>query len=96
MSFFTGHGGFDVAPGGIIAWIVVGIIAGAIASRVVTGRGRGCIADLVIGVAGAFIGGFVLSFFVSGSAGFFGSIVVAFIGAAILLALLQVITGRRL
>ena len=96
MEFFTGHGGFSVAPGGVIAWILVGLIAGAIASRVVTGRGRGCLADLIIGVAGAFIGGFVLSFFISGTAGFWGSLVVAFIGAAILLALLQVVTGRRL
>lgn len=96
MTFFTGHGGLQVAPGGVIAWILVGLIAGAIASRVVTGRGRGCIADMVIGVAGAFIGGFILSFFVSGSAGFWGSLVVAFVGAAVLLAVLQMITGRRL
>lgn len=96
MEFFTSHGGFQVAPGGVISWIIVGLIAGAIASRVVTGRGRGCIADLIIGVAGAFIGGFVLSFFVSGTAGFWGSLVVAFIGAAILLVVLQAVTGRRL
>ena len=83
------------APGGVLAWIVIGLIAGAIASRVVAGRGMGCIADLVVGVAGAFLGGFILSFFVQGSAGFFGSLLVAFLGAALLLAILQALAGRR-
>ena len=83
-------------PGGVVAWIVVGLIAGAIASRVVAGRGLGCLADLAVGVAGAFIGGVILSFFVRGSAGFVGSIVVAFLGAALLLAVLQALGGRRL
>lgn len=96
MTFVSPEGGFQLAPGGVIAWIVVGLIAGAIASRVVTGRGRGCIADLAVGVAGAFIGGIVLSFFVRGSAGFFGSIAVAFLGAALLLAVLQALGGRKL
>ena len=85
-------------PGSWLAWIVVGLIAGAIAARVVAGRGFGCLADIVVGVAGAIIGGFVLSTFfgASGSVGFFGSIVVAFIGAAVLLAALKLLTGGRL
>jgi len=95
MTFVTHSGGFNLAPGGVLAWIVIGLIAGAIASRVVAGRGMGCIADLVVGVAGAFLGGFILSFFVQGSAGFFGSLLVAFLGAALLLAILQALAGRR-
>jgi len=85
-------------PGSWIAWIVVGLIAGAIAARVVAGRGFGCIADIVVGVAGAIIGGFLLSslFGMSGNVGFFGSIVVAFIGAAALLAVLKLVSGGRL
>jgi len=88
----------NLDPGSWIAWIVVGLIAGAIAARVVAGRGFGCIADIVVGVAGAIIGGFLLSslFGVSGNVGFFGSIVVAFIGAAALLAVLKLVSGGRL
>jgi uncharacterized membrane protein YeaQ/YmgE (transglycosylase-associated protein family) len=88
----------NLDPGSWLAWIVVGLIAGAIAARVVAGRGFGCIADIVVGVAGAIIGGFLLSslFGMSGNVGFFGSIVVAFIGAAALLAILKLVSGGRL
>ena len=88
----------NLDPGSWFAWIVVGLIAGAIAARVVAGRGFGCIADIVVGVAGAIIGGFLLSslFGMSGNVGFFGSIVVAFIGAATLLAVLKLVSGGRL
>jgi uncharacterized membrane protein YeaQ/YmgE (transglycosylase-associated protein family) len=88
----------NLDPGSWFAWVVVGLIAGAIAARVVAGRGFGCLADIVVGVAGAIIGGFLLSslFGASGSVGFFGSIVVAFIGAAVLLAALKLLSGGRL
>ncbi len=85
-------------PGNWLAWIVVGLISGAIAARVVAGRGFGCIADIVVGVAGALIGGYLLGFLfhTSGTVGFLGSIVVAFIGAAVLLAVLKLLSGGRL
>ena len=85
-------------PGNWISWIIVGLIAGAIAARVVAGRGFGCIADIVVGVAGALIGGFLLSaiFHMTGTVGFWGSIVVAFIGAAVLLSVLKLLSGGRL
>jgi uncharacterized membrane protein YeaQ/YmgE (transglycosylase-associated protein family) len=85
-------------PGSWISWIIVGLIAGAIAARVVAGRGVGCIADIVVGVAGALIGGFLLGaiFHVTGTVGFWGSIIVAFIGAAVLLSVLKLISGGRL
>ena len=88
----------NLDPGSWLAWIIVGLIAGAIAARVVAGRGFGCLADIVVGVAGAIIGGFLLSsvFGISGNVGFFGSIVVAFIGAAALLAILKLVSGGRL
>ncbi len=87
----------NLDPGSWIAWIIVGLVSGAIAARVVAGRGFGCIADIVVGVAGAIIGGFVLGLFgVSGTFGFWGSIVVAFIGAAVLLAGLKLLSGGRL
>ena len=85
-------------PGSWISWIIVGLVAGAIAARVVAGRGFGCIADIVVGVAGALIGGFLLGavFHVTGTVGFWGSIVVAFIGAAVLLSVLKLLSGGRL
>jgi uncharacterized membrane protein YeaQ/YmgE (transglycosylase-associated protein family) len=85
-------------PGNWFAWIIVGLIAGAIAARVVAGRGFGCIADIVVGVAGALIGGFLLGavFHLTGTVGFWGSIIVAFIGAAVLLSVLKLVSGGRL
>jgi uncharacterized membrane protein YeaQ/YmgE (transglycosylase-associated protein family) len=91
-------GGLSLQPGSWLAWIVIGLVAGAIASRVVAGRGFGCVVDIVVGVAGALIGGFLLStlFGASGTVGFWGSLIVAFIGAAALLAVLKLVSGGRL
>src|SRR5437773_1627086 len=88
----------NLDPGSWLAWIVVGLIAGAIAARVVPGGGFGCLADIVVGVAGAVIGRFLLGslFGMTGNVGFFGSIVVAFIGGAALLAVLRLVAGGRL
>ena len=88
----------NLDPGSLLAWLVVGLIAGAIASRVVAGRGFGCLADIAVGVAGALIGGYLLGalFGVTGTVGFFGSIIVAFLGAAVLLALLKALSGGRM
>ena len=88
----------NLDPGSWLAWIVVGLISGAVAARVVAGRGFGCVADIIVGVAGAIIGGYLLGaiFHMTGTVGFFGSIVVAFIGAAALLAVLKLVSGGRL
>jgi uncharacterized membrane protein YeaQ/YmgE (transglycosylase-associated protein family) len=87
----------NLQPGSWLAWIIVGLISGAIAARVVAGRGFGCLADIVVGVAGAIIGGFLLSLLgIGGTFGFWGSIVVAFIGAAVLLAGLKLLSGGRI
>ena len=88
----------NLDPGSWVSWIIVGLISGAVAARVVAGRGFGCIADIVVGVAGAIIGGYLLGaiFHMTGTVGFFGSIVVAFIGAAALLAAVKLLSGGRL
>jgi uncharacterized membrane protein YeaQ/YmgE (transglycosylase-associated protein family) len=82
----------------IFAWIVVGIIAGFLAKAVVPGEGPGGIlGDLVVGVVGAVLGGWIMNAF--GDAGASGiniwSIFVAFLGAVVLLFLLRALTGRR-
>ena len=88
----------NVDPGSWLAWIVIGLISGGVAARVVAGRGFGCVADIVVGVAGAVIGGFLLHalFGATGTVGFWGSIIVAFIGAVVLLAAVKLISGGRL
>jgi uncharacterized membrane protein YeaQ/YmgE (transglycosylase-associated protein family) len=82
-------------PGGIIAWLVVGLIAGWLAGVVMKGGGYGLIGDIVVGLVGAFVGGFVFSLVTGGgSAGFWGSIGVAFVGALILIAIVRALPGR--
>jgi uncharacterized membrane protein YeaQ/YmgE (transglycosylase-associated protein family) len=85
----------ELNPGGIIAWIVVGLIAGWLAGKVMRGGGYGLMGDLIVGLIGALIGGFLVGFFVHGSVGLLGSIVVAFIGAVILIYILRAVTGKR-
>src|SRR5438105_13763136 len=88
---------FQVDPGSWFAWIVIGLIAGAVAARVVAGRGFGCIADIVVGIAGALIGGVLLGslFGAAGTVHFWGSIRVALIGRDVLLAAVTLTSGGR-
>ena len=83
---------------GILAWIIVGIIAGFLAKAVVPGEApAGVLGDLVVGVVGALIGGWIMSSF--GSTGFTGlnlwGIFVAFIGAVVLLLIMRALIGPR-
>lgn len=82
---------------GIIAWLILGLIAGFLASMVMGGGGYGIIGDIIVGVLGAFIGGFIFSMLTgSGITGFnLWSIFVAFIGAVVLIAILRAVSGRR-
>jgi uncharacterized membrane protein YeaQ/YmgE (transglycosylase-associated protein family) len=82
-------------PGGIIAWLVVGLSAGWLAGQVMKGGGFGLVGDIVVGLIGAFVGGLVFSLITGGgTAGFWGSIFVAFIGAIILIAVVRALPGR--
>ena len=79
-----------------LLWLVIGLIAGWLASAVV-GGGYGVIGDIVVGVVGAFLGGFI--FRATGAAapfgGLAGTIFVAFIGAVVLLLLLRLVNRAR-
>lgn len=83
----------------ILAWIIVGGIAGWLAGLVVQGTGLGIIGDIIVGVVGALIGGFLLSLLLPGTFGFsgfsIGSLIVAFIGAVVLLFILKAIGVSR-
>jgi uncharacterized membrane protein YeaQ/YmgE (transglycosylase-associated protein family) len=88
--------GATLNPGGLLAWIVVGLIAGFLASVVMRGGGYGVIGDIIVGVVGAFIGGLLVNLLVPGeSFGFWGSVVVAFIGACVLIAILRAVSRGR-
>ena len=76
----------------VLWWLIVGLIAGFLASRVMRGGGYGLISDIVVGIIGAFIGGWLAGLLGLGSFGLIGTIVVAFIGACILLAILHAVS----
>ena len=79
----------------IIVWIVIGGLAGWIASMIMDSEG-GLLRNIIVGIVGALIGGFIMSFF--GATGFTGfnlwSFVVALIGSVVLLGILGLITRR--
>ena len=81
----------------ILAWIVLGLIAGFIGSKLVNKTGEGVILDIVLGVVGAVVGGWLFSMF--GAHGVTGvnfySLFVAVIGAVVVLVLYNAVTGRR-
>jgi uncharacterized membrane protein YeaQ/YmgE (transglycosylase-associated protein family) len=82
----------------ILLWLFVGLVAGWLASAVV-GGGYGIVGDIVVGIVGSFLGGFIFRRLGAGPvlSGLPGTIFVAFVGAVILLVLLRLISrGRRL
>ena len=80
----------------IIAWLVLGGIAGFIASKIIDSTGQGLLIDIVLGIVGAIVGGYV--FTLLGAAPVTGfnlySMVVAIVGAVIVLAIYHAVTGR--
>lgn len=80
----------------LLTWLIVGLVAGVLASLVV-GGGFGIIADIVIGIVGAFIGGWLFSALGVSTpfGGLAGTIFTAFIGAIILILVLRAISRRR-
>lgn len=79
---------------GWLSFLVIGLIAGWIAEKVMS-RSHGLLTNLVVGVIGAYLGAFVFSLVgLSSSGGFIGALIVATIGAVILLAIVGFIRGR--
>jgi len=78
----------------IIGWIIIGLIAGWLAGKLSRGRGYGCITDIVLGIIGSFIGGWIfikLGIFPSG--GFIYSLAAATVGAVVLVAIVHLFVG---
>ncbi len=79
----------------LLSWLFVGLLAGFFASVVVRGRGYGCFLDIVIGLVGALIGGFLASFLgITGTFHFWGTLLIAFLGACVLVAILKALSGN--
>jgi uncharacterized membrane protein YeaQ/YmgE (transglycosylase-associated protein family) len=77
---------------GLIWFLLVGLIAGWLAGRVMRGGGFGVVGDMIVGVIGALLGGWLFGTLgISAGGGLIGSIIVAFIGAVILIMLLRLI-----
>ncbi len=83
---------------GILAWIVVGLIAGWLTGLVMKGGGYGVVGDIILGIVGGLIGGFLASAVLGIANPVNGinatSIIVAFIGGVILVAILRALPGR--
>ena len=84
---------------GILVWIIVGAIAGFVASKVLTGKGMGLLWDVVVGILGAFLGGWLAGLAgIRVSTGTFtiSGLLAAFVGAVILLVVFRALTHRGL
>ena len=84
---------------GVLSWIMVGLIAGFLAGQVMRGGGYGVIGDIIIGILGGLLGGWIGSSLLHIDGGVTGvnleSILIAFAGAVLLILILRMIGGRR-
>jgi uncharacterized membrane protein YeaQ/YmgE (transglycosylase-associated protein family) len=83
-------------PDGLVIWLLIGLIAGFIASRIMRGGSSGCVGNILLGLIGAFIGGLLTNILIpNANFGFIGSIIVSIIGACILITIMHAIFGKR-
>ena len=87
-------------PGSILVWALIGLVAGFLASRVRIGHGLGLLGDIVVGIVGAIAGGFLARYLgvttAATSHSIVAEVIIAFLGAVILLAILRVVgVGKR-
>lgn len=79
---------------GLLGFLIIGLLAGFIAEKVMNSN-HGLLTNLLVGVIGAYLGPFLASFLGISFAGFLGSLVIATVGAIVFLFLLRLIKGRR-
>ncbi len=88
--------GVHFAVSDLLSWLILGGLAGWLASVMMRGRGYGCLGNIVVGLIGAVVGGFLASLLdITGSFHFWGSLLIAFLGACVFLFILQALTGKR-
>ena len=82
---------------GIFSWIILGLVAGFIGSKIVDRQGQGFWLDIALGIVGAFVGGFLFDLF--GASGVTGlniySMIVAVVGSIVVLLIYNAVAGRR-
>lgn len=84
-----------VLPHGFLYWIVVGLVAGWLAGKIARGRGFGCITDIVLGIVGSFIGGWVFTKLGIFGGGFWYSLAAATLGAVILVSIAHLFSSGQ-
>lgn len=80
---------------GLLGWIIIGLIAGWLAGVVGRGRGFGCLADIILGLIGAVVGGWIFTKLGIAAGGVLGSLAAAFVGAVVLVAIARLFGGRH-
>jgi uncharacterized membrane protein YeaQ/YmgE (transglycosylase-associated protein family) len=76
----------EATMGGLLYWIIVGLIAGFLAGKVMKGGGYGVLMDIILGMLGAIVGGWLFGLLgISAGGGLIGGILVAFVGAVFLI-----------
>jgi len=82
-------------PQSVLAWLLIGLIAGWIAGKISRGHGFGCLADILIGLVGALLGGWIFTKLGILGGGFIYSIAAATLGAVLLVAVARLFAGGR-
>ena len=80
---------------GLLGWILIGLIAGWLAGKISRGEGYGCIADIVLGLVGSLLGGWIFTRLGIFGGGFLYSLAAATLGAVILVSIVHLIAGKR-
>jgi uncharacterized membrane protein YeaQ/YmgE (transglycosylase-associated protein family) len=90
MNFF-----FFTVPRSVLAWILIGLVAGWLAGKVSRGRGFGCIANILLGLVGAVLGGWIFTKLNITGVGNLYSLAAATLGAVILVAIARLFSGGK-
>lgn len=85
----------SVQTRGFLSWIFIGLLAGWIAGHITRGRGFGCVVDIILGLIGAVIGGWIFTRLGILTWGFWGSLAAATVGAVVLVAIARVFAGSK-
>ncbi len=80
----------------VLAWLILGGLAGTIAGRLLYGRAFGFVGNIILGLIGAWLGGELASLFIHNGFRFWGSLLVAIVGSLIVTAVWGAVTGKRL
>jgi len=92
-SLYETRGFWIALPSGFWGWIVIGLVAGWLAGKISRGRGFGCITDIILGIVGSFIGGWIFMKLGLFGGGFLYSLAAATVGAVLLVLIAHLFSG---